>query len=398
MELSTITLDQARSILDAWVRQSRWLHRDVAKRMEVTSFRHVGAHHIRFEQFYERREVNAATRPHAGGPVDGPESGAPPDPWAVPFPETPDFEAVTLAAPLPHTISVHRCDRCGGEGRHTCEHCNGERRVTCPSCGGRGRVSCGCMNGRNTCPSCGGSGNHSETRTITTTEPDGSTSVRTETATSSCGSCGASGQIICGRCGGASDLPCSVCGACGQVTCSGCGGDGRVVCAPCGGHGRVERFQNLTVTRHYDSNVVTLDAAALPEALVLDACGVKVLEECDVTVSPDNGAARGESGYRDRPVRVSGDVDAASRALIEDHAIPYGARSIRERLRVTAVPIHEGAYRWGGRALRFYLYGLDARVYAPDFPRSSLRIGVAVATVAATLLGISAAIYVALSS
>ncbi len=397
MELSTITLEQARSILDAWARQSRWLNRDVAKGMDVTSFRHVGAHHIRFEQFHERRSVSAAARPHRGGSVDGPENGAPPDPWAVPFPDTADFEDATLACPLPHTSSVHRCDRCDGEGRHTCEHCNGEQRVTCPTCAGRGRVSCGCVNGRNTCPSCGGSGTHTETRTITTTEPDGSTSVRTETATSSCGSCSGSGQILCGRCGGASDLPCSVCGTCGRVTCPGCGGDGRVVCAPCEGHGRVERFQDLTVIRHYESNRVTLDAAALPEALVLDACGVKILEECDVTVAPDN-PARGGSGYRDRPLRVNGDVDAAARALIEGHAIPQGARSIRERLQVTAVPIHEGAYLWGGRPLRFYLYGLDARVYAPDYPRSLLRIGGAAATFVATLLGVGAMIHALLSS
>lgn len=398
MELSTITLEEARLILDAWVRQSRWLHRGVVARMEVTSFRHVGAHHITFEQFHESRGLSAAMRPYAGGPVDGPENGAPPDPWAVPFSDTTDFEPVTLASPLPHSSSVHRCDRCDGEGRHTCEQCNGDRRVACPTCGGGGRVSCGCSGGHNTCSSCGGSGTHTETRTITSTESDGSTSVRTEVATSSCGSCGGVGRLVCGRCGGAGDLPCSVCGACGQITCPSCSGDGRVVCAPCGGNGRVERYQLLTVRRGYESSSVTLDAAELPVRLVSDALGVKVLEECAVTVPPEGLATSGASGYRDRPSRVNGDVDAASRALIEDHPIPYGARPIRERLRVTAVPIHEGYYRWRGRPLRFYLYGLDARVYAPDFPRSYLRIGAAVAAVVAVLLGLGAAIYALLSS
>ncbi len=65
---------------------------------------------------------------------------------------------------------------------------------------------------------------------------------------------------------------------------------------------------------------------------------------------------------------------------------------------MTAVPSHEGYYRWRGRPLRFYLYGLDARVYAPDFPRSYLRIGAAVAAVVAVLLGLGAAIYALLSS
>lgn len=384
-----MTLDQARARLEAWVRTTRWLRRGAANALNVTSFRAVGAQHVSYEKFYETRGVSDAARPYAGGPVDGPEHGDPPDPWRVEVPDGPLFVAVTHAVPLPHTARVATCDGCTGRGRVSCGDCGGNGRVSCPDCNRTGRCTCSACNGggRSSCGACGRSGSVSRTEAVTTTDANGNTATNYETRSDPCGSCGGAGSTPCGSCGAMGTISCARCGTAGTIVCTRCGGGGDVTCDACAGHGRLEHYRLLTVARSHRVFTRTLDGASLPDELVHDAPGALVHEEEDVAVPPDG-----------RAVRVRDDVDTAARLLVASNPLPQGARCLRERLRVTSVPVHVGEYTWGGRARRFYVYGFDARVHAPDFPRSPLRIGAAVLAVVALVLGAVALVAAAVSS
>lgn len=391
MEHTPMTLDAARVRLETWVRKTRWGYRGFALRMAVQSFRSVGARHMSWEQFYETRHVAKASRPYAGGAIDGPERGTTPDPWDVSVPVGRDFVEETHVFAMPHTSHVATCHGCGGRGRTTCGSCGGAGRTTCGSCGGSGRSACTSCggSGRSMCSGCGGSGNTTQSEAVTSTDANGVTSTNFETRSTPCATCGGGGRVSCGNCSNSGTVVCSGCGGDGRVVCSVCSGGGDVVCGHCAGHGRLEHYDALTVTRTVATYTKTLDGGVLPERLVHKASGALEHEASAVTLTGTEAVA---------DARIDRETAEVLRALVAAHPLPMNAKALRVRARVRSVPVHEGVYVWGGREQRFYVYGFDERVYAPDFPRSPWRTGAAVVGVVVALLGVFAALAAWLSS
>lgn len=391
MEHTPMTLDAARVRLERWVRTTRWLYRGYALRMEVRAFRSLGARHLSWEQHYETRSVGKATRLYGGGEVDGPERGATPDLWAVAVSAPTDFVEETQVVAMPHTSHVATCHGCQGRGRVACGPCNGNGRVSCANCNGSGRCACGSCggSGHSNCGGCGGGGTTTRSEPVTSTDANGVTSTTYETRSDPCGSCGGSGHLSCGTCGASGSVLCGGCGGGGTVTCSGCGGAGDVVCGLCEGHGRLEHYDALTIKRTHAVHTATLDGGALPDRVVREATGALEHEASAVTLTESEALA----GHR-----LDDTVANALRSLVATHPRPMNAKALRERARVRSVPVHEGVYVWGGRAQRFYVYGFDERVYAPDFPRSPWRTGAAVLAVVVAVLAVFAALSAWMSS
>ena len=58
------------------------------------------------ETFTEGRTTKNAQKPYMGGPVDGPENGPPPPPWAIPCSPHQSFHDHKIKIEVPHTSVV----------------------------------------------------------------------------------------------------------------------------------------------------------------------------------------------------------------------------------------------------------------------------------------------------
>jgi hypothetical protein len=338
-----LTLEAAREALELHVRTTTWLRRDLAKKLVVESFERSGSFHVVFRSFTERREIGPAFVPYHGGPIDGPERGQAPGAWDMPVHIPGTFINQDHFEPVPHTDVVKTCHGCNGAGRVTCSNCGGDGRVRCSSCGGDGRVS--------------------RTRTLTRTNSQGQTETYTESYTESCGNCGGDGQ----------------------VTCATCDGSGRVICPTCDGATRVKHYRRLHVEWKTTVADHVIEKTDLPDEMVSGAIGIVVHaeEEDQLEASAagpaaagagDRGPYRGAGGGR-----VNAEVSAVASRLIQSHRFPGGTKLHRQSLHVRAVPVYEARYKWGKATRRFWVVGNDEQVYAPNFPRSIVRIGLAVA-------------------
>jgi hypothetical protein len=334
-----LTPDEARDALDAWVRTTRWRRRDVAKALAIESLEHSGAEHVIFQSFVERRTTVQAHDPHRGGDVDGPERGAAPEAWAMPLAAPATWTDARGSCEVPHTAVVRACHGCGGSGH-----------VACSACGGTGTVTCG---------SCGGSGTITTTQTVTHTDANGMTTTTTEQHTQSC-SC-----LI------------------GHVTCSSCSGGGRHTCSTCSGARALKHYVRLDVVWRTHTTDAILEKTDLPDHLVREADGVLEYGEEEDRIEPRVGGGGGP--FRGGETRVNEEVNAAANALIAGHAFGPEERVHRQRLVVRGIPVHEARYRWGRRTLRYWVYGLQRRVHAPDFPVSLSRVGLVILAVVAVV-------------
>jgi hypothetical protein len=330
-----LTLDAARETLELHARSTRWLRRDLAKKLDIESFERSGSFHTVFRSFTETRDTARAHVAYRGGPVDGPEHGQPPQPWDIPVAVPGKFIDRDHHEPVPHTDVVKTCHGCNGNGQITCSRCSGGGRVSCSNCGGDGRVN--------------------QTRTVTRTNPQGQSETYTESYTESCGTCSGSGR----------------------VTCSDCAGSGRITCPTCDGATRVKHYLQLHVGWKTQVSDHVVEKTDLPDDLVTGAIGICIHSEEDDRLEPMIGSGGGRGPYREGGGRVNAEVNEAANRLIQSHRFPGGTKLLRQALVVRAVPVYEARYRWGKEVRRFWVYGTDEQVHAPGYPLSILRIGLA---------------------
>lgn len=345
--MDSYTIDQARDALERHVRTTRWLRRNLAKKLSISAFATSGAFHVVFQSFTEKRAKGPAHEPYWNQPIDGPESGPEPESWDIYVQVPGQFINHVIALEVPHTAVVKTCFQCRGRGE-----------VTCSGCGG---------SGRNTCSRCGGDGRVQESRMVTERDSQGNSTTRWESYTTTCSTCGGSGR----------------------VTCSTCGGRGEVTCPTCSGARRLKHFKRMTVTwtTHVADQVI--EKTELPDDLVSGAQGTVVHQEEEDVIRQQ---AEGGGGPFRGVLRVNQDVHRTANELIARHRFPSEEKLHRQRLIVRGVPVHEAVYTWGKTTRKFWVYGLDEQVHAPDYPLSVIRISLAAAGVAAVVGGVAYAL------
>lgn len=331
-----LTVDGAREALELHVMSTRWLRRDLAKKLPIDSFTRSGSFHIVFRSFTETRSTIPSFKPYRGEYVDGAHNGPAPAPWNIPVPLPGTFINQDHEEPVPHTDTVKTCHGCNGDGQVTCSRCGGGTRVTCPDCSGNGRVN--------------------RTRTVTRTNAQGQSETFTESYTESCGPCGGDGRI----------------------TCPECSGSGRITCPTCRGATRLKHYVKLCVDWKTTVADKVIEKTDLPDRMVAGAVGIVIHAEEDDHLEPWAGAAGGGGPYRGGGGRVSAEVNAAANLLIQSHRFPEGTKLHRQSLHVRTIPVYEGRYQWGKDLRQFWVYGTDQQVYAPNYPLSILRVGLAV--------------------
>lgn len=348
-----LTLEAAREALEAHVRLTRWLRRDLAKKLAIESFQRSGSFHVRFRSFTEDRVFEPTFEPYRGGPTDGPQNGQPPQPWDMEVRVPGTFVDQDAFRRVPHTDVVRTCHTCQGSAEIKCPRCDGLRNVTCSRCTGTGRVT--------------------ETRQVTRTNAQGQTEHYTETYQTSCTSCGGDGR----------------------VTCPECQGHGRITCPTCQGARQLKHWLQLHVTWKTTVSDRILEKTGLPDHLVGGAQGQIIHAEEDEQLGPISPASAAGGPYRGAATRVSPEVNDACNQLLASHRFSRDTKLWRQSIHVKAVPVYEARYRWGKETRTFWVFGDDQQVYAPKYPLSLQRVGMAVGIPIAVVLGGGAGLWAA---
>ncbi|KAL8592646.1 hypothetical protein ACOMHN_026576 [Nucella lapillus] len=202
-----------------------------AKEMTFNTLDPKTALHYTLETFAEARSTGYKTVPYRGGPVDGPQNGQAPPPWAIPCEADSLFRDQTKLIEVPHTSFVTPCHQCHGMGWQQCNRCHGRGQVRCTHCYGSGRRQ------------------HST--------PEGHVN-----------------WVDCHYCHG------------GMRSCHRCGGDGRVTCGTCDGFGQLRAYIELKVVYTNHVNDYIMEQTDMPDELVREVGGKPIFEQTMPQVWP----------------------------------------------------------------------------------------------------------------
>ncbi len=125
----------------------------------------------------------------------------------------------------------------------------------------------------------------------------------------------------------------------------------------------------------------------LPDHLIGGAQGEIIHGEEDDRLEPIAAAATSGGPYRGTGGRVNAEVNEECNRLLQSHRFSGGTKLWRQSLHVRAVPVYEAKYRWGKATRRFWIFGNDQQVHAPDYPLSIQRVAAAIAIPLAVVLG-----------
>lgn len=226
--------------------------------------------------------------------------------------------------PMPWEIDVkpkkmYADDKIKKEVPHTakvkkCKDCKGRGWETCDECDGWGRVEC---------DACDGSGE----RTATNEEGEECT------------------------------MPCLHCDS-GMAMCTDCGGDGRVTCDDCEGYRKLKCFIQLKVKFNNHKDEYIHETTDLPDHLITNVAGIPLFEQELPVVWPIDNYPLPE-------------ININSRKFVEKHYTAWPEELIRvQRQVLRGVPVTECDYSWGDDfKSRFWVYGIERQVYAPDYPQ-----------------------------
>ncbi|XP_070557316.1 protein SSUH2 homolog [Ptychodera flava] len=195
-----------------------------------------------------------------------------------------------------------------------------------------------------------------------------------------CHGCNAMGFNRCYRCYGRGRVRCRTCGADGRVwrtnaeghryqdrcdycmgtgrrRCDTCGGDGRITCNACRGYRMIKHYIKLTVRFTNHKSDYIMEKTDMPDHLIREVSGVTVFEQTLPYVWPI-------SSY---PVP---EINNNSIRIVNEHRSAFASeRQIQQRQQLRAVPVTECMYQWKDTRTRFWVYGNERDVHAPDYPQ-----------------------------
>ncbi|XP_030062244.1 protein SSUH2 homolog isoform X2 [Microcaecilia unicolor] len=193
-----------------------------------------------------------------------------------------------------------------------------------------------------------------------------------------CSKCQGRGRKKCSRCQGAGRArcvscsrsrhrdkhkTCQICSGTGRRSCNTCSGRGHKPCTTCRGERRLLHFRQLTIT--WKNNVFEFvpemtqeDAEAFPRELLSKVHGRSIFKEEGVLVHP----------ITDFP---NSEISQVSLRAITTHRAAHAENSpiLQQRQRVEWIPLTVVHYQYKGQHFAYYLYGMENRVHAPDYPK-----------------------------
>ncbi|CAH3180765.1 unnamed protein product [Porites lobata] len=312
---TAISDDQARDAMLQFVSEHCCYGKTPAQEMVIKDIVPSSAYHYSLASFCESRKTEWQYEPYRGQPIDSPVNGPAPLPWNIPAQPQQMFSDFQTKLEVPHTANIKMSFFCYHKlnkifNFQPCHDCLAVGYIRCYKCCGRGRLRCS---------RCQGSGFVQE---------------------------------------GMEQVQCNICFARGWKMCDLCNGHGRVKCWTCMGNAQLKTFIELTVK--WENNVshhVVGRTEQLPSELIVNSQGTEIFSQELPRVWPI-------STFFDQQVNMG------SKRLVEEHSNKWPAKRIlMQRHVLRAVPVSEVHYQWNDFASRFWVFGHDHKVYAPDYPQ-----------------------------
>lgn len=190
-----------------------------------------------------------------------------------------------------------------------------------------------------------------------------------------CHGCGAKGYLRCAACHERSKIRCSACQGSGRKRvvqngkheivkcplqclengkkrCARCGGDGRIQCHYCEGHCRLRWFIRLSIFWANNVSDHFIEKTGLPHHLVKAARSVEFQD----------------TQFRVTPVAFpEAEINKASHRLLSRHQFPQSMIHMQRHM-IRIVPVTRCLYEHKEKYLFSFVYGLESKVHAPDYP------------------------------
>ncbi|CAM9353916.1 unnamed protein product [Bubo scandiacus] len=180
---------------------------------------------------------------------------------------------------------------------------------------------------------------------------------------SKCGVCHGAGRMRCVTCKGSrrrlkQQKRCQLCSGTGRKRCNTCSGRGSKTCVTCQGEKKLQHFKQLVIT--WKNNVfefVSEHHLNFPGELLSKVSGTNIFKDENVVVYPIINFPDPE-------------ISLASQRAIAEHsaALATSSRILRQRQTIELIPITEVHYQYSGKPYLYYIYGLENKVYALDYP------------------------------
>lgn len=309
----SVTEEEIRELLTDYVeRQGCWGGRP-ADKWPISKIEDCNVYIGTLETFIEERDVEKLVKSYTGGAVDDKADGHVPGPWEI---------DMRHEFPLLFTSKkVARQKIPSSESVKTCGDCSGRKEVVCPLC-----------------------------------NPNKDMSSYVSGLTTECSVCHGRG-LIAHQDG--SDTKCGNCQGKGRLLCTKCKSRGRILCGKCHGSGALLESQQLNVTwSTLKSKKISTssNATLVPDEVFHEAKGVQLYAseayQCQPVSFPNSQVL----------TRLSSDVVA------ERVPVPPTARVICERHHVHMIPVTRVSVDQGKSSFKFYIVGLEKRVYLKDYP------------------------------
>ncbi|KAM6473509.1 protein SSUH2 homolog [Liasis olivaceus] len=182
-----------------------------------------------------------------------------------------------------------------------------------------------------------------------------------------CSGCHGGGRMRCVTCNGARKAKakhlkcqkrCQMCSGTGRKRCSTCSGRGNKTCSTCQGEKKLLHFIQLIIT--WKNNVYEFTSEhqlSFPRELLTKAMGENILKDENTLVYPLVDFPNPEISQ------------ASQRAIAEHHdTFTSTSRVLRQRQTIELIPVTEVHYQYAAKSYIYYIYGMENKVYALDYP------------------------------
>ncbi|XP_074861545.1 protein SSUH2 homolog isoform X2 [Carettochelys insculpta] len=178
-----------------------------------------------------------------------------------------------------------------------------------------------------------------------------------------CSVCHGAGRMRCVTCSGArhrtkQQKRCQMCSGTGRKRCSTCSGRGNKICMTCQGEKKLLHFIQLIITwKNKVFEFVSEHELNFPGELLRKVNGENVFKDENILVYPITDFPKPE-------------ISLASQRAITEHSTTFASTSriLQQRQTIELIPITEVHYQYAGKKYAYYVYGLENKVYALDYP------------------------------
>lgn len=169
-----------------------------------------------------------------------------------------------------------------------------------------------------------------------------------------CDNCAGGGTVA----GAEGDVACWMCGGSGHRACNRCRGAGKYKCKTCSGHKKLKwSVRNHTKWEAHKEDKIH-EETALPDKLVSEVQGQEMFRDEGQVLLP----------LTEFPEQC---IVKFSKELLPAMSAKYSkeGRILAMRHTVLATPVTEVDWKFEDQSGKFFVYGLDRKVYFPDYPQ-----------------------------